>query len=130
MAIKKIHDHGMTVEGAFVFGFDTDKPDVFDYTIDTIKNWDLDLVDISTLTPYPGTPYYDQLEKENRILTKDWSKYDTIQVVYQPKLMTPDQLLDGIKKVWREFYTKKMTVRRVIRSLNWGFHRLFVCCIS
>ncbi|MCK4902773.1 MAG: radical SAM protein, partial [Thermoplasmatales archaeon] len=120
-AIKKIHDHGMIVEGAFVFGFDTDKPDVFDYTIDTIKNWGLDLVDISTLTPYPGTPYYDQLEKENRILTKDWSKYDTIQVVYQPKLMTPDQLLDGIKKVWREFYTKKMTVRRVIRSLNWGF---------
>ncbi|MCK4365444.1 MAG: radical SAM protein [Thermoplasmatales archaeon] len=121
-AIKKIHDHGMRVEGAFVFGFDTDKPDVFDYTIDTIKDWDIDLIDINTLTPYPGTPLYDRLEKENRILTKDWSKYDTIQVVYQPKLMTPDQLADGVVKVWREFYTKKMTFKRTIKGLNWGFN--------
>lgn len=121
-AIKKIHDYGMNVEGAFVFGFDTDKPDVFDYTIDTIKNWNLDLVDISTLTPYPGTPFYDQLERENRILTKDWPKYDTIQVVYQPKLMTPEELADGVVKVWREFYTKKITFKRTIKSLNWGFN--------
>ena len=87
-----------------------------------VTDWDLDLVDISTLTPYPGTPLYDKLEKENRILTKDWSKYDTIQVVYQPKLMTPDELANGVVKVWREFYTKKMTFKRTIKGLNWGFN--------
>jgi len=69
--IKKVHDHGMRIEAAFMFGFDTDKPDIFDKTKDTIQDWELDLIDFSTLTPYPGTPLFNRLEKEKRILTRD-----------------------------------------------------------
>lgn len=122
--IKKIHDYGMRVEGAFIFGFDTDKPDVFDITIDTIKNWELDLIDISILTPYPGTPLFDQLDREKRILTKDWEKYDSIQVVFKPRHMTPEELLEGVQKVWDELYQPILTLKRTATGMKLGFNGL------
>ena len=118
--IKKIHDHGMRVEGAFIFGFDTDTTKVFDDTINTIKNWELDLLDISILTPYPGTPLFDHLDKDNRILTRDWELYDSIHVVHKPKQMTPEKLADGVQKVWEEFYSPLKTIKRVAKSVKLG----------
>jgi len=122
--IKKIHHHGMRVEGAFIFGFDTDTPTVFDETINTIKNWDLDLVDISILTPYPGTPLFDYLDKDNRILTRDWELYDSIHVVHKPKQMTPKELADGVQKVWEEFYSPFKTIKRAAYSVKLGKYPL------
>ena len=120
--IKKIHDYGMRVEGAFIFGFDTDKTDIFDNTINTIKDWELDLIDISILTPYPGTPLFNQLEKENRILTKNWELYDSIHVVHKPKQMTPEELLNGVQKVWDGLYPEIFTMKRVLRARILGLN--------
>ena len=122
--IKKIHDHGMRVEGALIFGFDTDTTKVFDDTIDTIKNWDLDLVDISILTPYPGTPLFDYLDNDNRILTRDWELYDSIHVVHKPKQMTPEELADGVQKVWEELYSPLKTIKRAAYSIKLGKYPL------
>jgi radical SAM superfamily enzyme YgiQ (UPF0313 family) len=121
--IKKIHDYGMRVEGAFIFGFDTDKPDVFDSTIDTIQDWELDLIDISILTPYPGTPLFNQLEKEKRILTRDWEKYDSLHVVYQPKHMPPEELINGVQKVWDGlYYPPIITLKRAVSGMKLGLN--------
>ncbi|MBI2950396.1 MAG: hypothetical protein HYY23_22435 [Verrucomicrobia bacterium] len=40
------------------------------------------------LTPYPGTPFFRQMESERRILHRDWDKYDTAHVVFEPKHST------------------------------------------
>jgi radical SAM superfamily enzyme YgiQ (UPF0313 family) len=118
--IKKIHDHGMRVEGAIIFGFDTDTPKIFDETIDTIQDWELDLIDISILTPYPGTPLFDQLDKENRILTRDWELYDSIHVVHKPKQMSPEELANGVQKVWEKLYPPLLSLRRGMKSMKFG----------
>jgi radical SAM superfamily enzyme YgiQ (UPF0313 family) len=127
--IKKVHDYGMRVETAFMFGFDTDKPDVFTKTIDTIKDWEIDLIDCSTITPYPGTPFFNQLEKENRLLTKDWEKYDSFQVVFQPKHMSPEELANGVQTVWEEFYTPQAALKRSIMGLKWGLKPFLFSCL-
>ena len=119
-AIKKIHDHGMRVEGAIIFGFDTETPKIFNETIETIQNWELDLIDISILTPYPGTPLFDQLDKENRILTRDWEKYDSIHVVHKPKQMSPEELANGVQKVWEELYPPLKSLQRATNSIKFG----------
>lgn len=56
------------------------------------------------LTPYPGTKLYERLSKENRILTNDWDLYDTRHAVYEPKLLTVDELETGYKWAYKEFY--------------------------
>ncbi|RLF41920.1 MAG: B12-binding domain-containing radical SAM protein [Thermoplasmata archaeon] len=113
-AVKKIKDYGMMVAGLFMFGFDTDTTDVFDNTLEMLKELDLDTAAFAILTPYPGTAIFEELDKQNRILTKDWSKYNEGNVVFQPKNMTVEQLLEGIKKVATGFYSFSNAMRRCI----------------
>lgn len=121
-AIKRIHDHGMSVVGSFMFGFDTDTLDVFDKTSKAINDWEIDLVDFSLLTPLPGTPLFNRLEKEGRILTKDWPKYTLQNVVFKPKNMSKDELLDGVKRISTEFYSTQNIIKRTTRGMRLGFY--------
>ena len=120
-AVKNIHDNGMIVLGSFMFGFDTDTNDVFDETLRMIKELEIDIVDFCILTPYPGTTIFDRLDKEGRILTKDWSKYKS-NVVFRPKNMTPEELLQGVRRMYREFYSTSYNVRRIVKSIKFGFY--------
>jgi radical SAM superfamily enzyme YgiQ (UPF0313 family) len=121
-AIKKIHNHGMSIVGSFIFGFDTDTPDVFNKTKETVNDWEIDLADFGLLTPYPGTPLFDKLEKEGRILTKDWAKYTMDNVVFKPKNMSKEGLYNGYKRMGKEFYSTPSIIKRTTRGLNLGFY--------
>jgi radical SAM superfamily enzyme YgiQ (UPF0313 family) len=115
--IRRVHDHGMTVQGGIIFGFDEDTPDIFDTTLEKMYEWELDVVEVNILTPYPGTPLFDRLEKENRILTRDWSKYNQVEVVFKPKNMTEKELYEGARKVAREFYSLPNVIGRMLRAM-------------
>lgn len=125
-AVKNIHDNKMAVIGCFIFGFDTDTKDVFDLTIKTIKRLEIDVADFCALTPFPGTPVFNQLEKEGRILTKDWTKYTMKEVVYKPKNMTEKELINGVKKMYIEFYSTQYTIKRIIRGFKLGIYPFFM----
>ncbi|MDG6219023.1 MAG: DUF4070 domain-containing protein, partial [Candidatus Thermoplasmatota archaeon] len=111
------HDFGMTVQGGIIFGFDEDTPDIFDTTLEKINEMDMDVLEINILTPYPGTPLFDRLEKAGRILTKDWSKYNQVEVVYQPKNMTKEELEQGTRKIAKEYYSYHNIIKRNARIL-------------
>lgn len=113
--VKKMHDHGIGVNGSFVFGFDSDDPGVFERTLEFIVKAKLDVCYFSILTPYPGTALYEQMEREGRIIDRDWDHYNTHSVVYRPKGMTPDQLLAGYRMVLKESFTVTNIFRRM-----WG----------
>ncbi len=122
--IKKIHDFGMNVEGSFMFGFDTDTPDIFDSTLDFICKSDLDKAEFHILTPFPGTPLFDEYEKQNRILIKDWSKYNGKNVVYKPLHLTAEDLLNGIQRMYNGFYNPSNILRLIGRNVNKGLFPL------
>ena len=102
--IKKLHDYGIGVNGAFVFGFDHDDESVFDRTIEFVIKAKLDVCYFSILTPYPGTRVYSQMLQEGRIIDHDWSNYNTNSVVFMPKLMKPEKLLDGFHYALKESF--------------------------
>jgi radical SAM superfamily enzyme YgiQ (UPF0313 family) len=122
--INKIHDFGMNIEGSFMFGFDTDTPDIFDSTLDFICSSEIDKAEFHILTPFPGTPLYDELDKQNRIIIKDWSKYDGKNVVYKPKYLTADDLMNGIQKMYNGFYNPSNILRMIGRNVNKGLFPL------
>src|SRR5579862_607335 len=93
--VRMLHDNGIQVNGSFVLGFDHDRKDVFARTAGWIEENRLECATFHILTPYPGTPLFVQMERENRLLHKDWSQYDTAHAVFRPRNMSPGELEDG-----------------------------------
>ena len=115
-AIKIIHDHGIAINGCFVFGLDGDDKDIFERTVEFVNKSAIDLPRFSVATPFPGTPLYHQLNTEGRILIKDWAYYGGQNVVFQPKNMTVGELQKGLQWTWRQVYSFPSIVRRVAGS--------------
>ena len=104
-AIKKIQSHGIMIHGSFILGSDSDSLSSFDELINFIEENNLLMCLINILTPFPGTKLLENLEKEGRIIHKDWSKYNTANVVFYPKQMTPEELYNGFRKVYKQVYS-------------------------
>jgi radical SAM superfamily enzyme YgiQ (UPF0313 family) len=94
-SIKIIQDHGIGIIGAFIFGFDSDNKSVFEETVSFIEKSQIELPSLAILTPLPGTRLYDRMEKAGRIIERDWAKYTIGEVVFQPKLLTVEELQEG-----------------------------------
>lgn len=123
--VRKVKDHDMMIMGLFMFGFDTDAPDVFDTTLNAIYEWELDKAGFAMLTPFPGTRLFDELEKEGRILTKDWAKYNLKNVVFQPKNMSAEELFEETTKLVKEFYSFPNSFKRAIQDDNFTIYHFF-----
>ena len=117
--VRKLHDHGIGIDGSFVFGFDTDDPGVFDRTVEFVLKAKLEIVYFSILTPYPGTRLHRRLVAEGRMLTEDWSLYDANHVVYRPKTFTPDELLTGYYGALKEVYSVPSIFKRLWGTTAW-----------
>jgi len=119
--IKILHDHGIAVNGCFVFGMDGDDESVFDRTLEFVMKANIDLPRFAIATPFPGTPFYRMLEKQKRLYTRDWSFYSGQNVVFEPKDMTARQLYEGVQRIWKEAYKPTSIFRRVGGSLaSWN----------
>jgi radical SAM superfamily enzyme YgiQ (UPF0313 family) len=128
-AVENLHKNKMAMIGSFIFGFDTDTKEVFNETLQMIKDLKIDLADFCILTPFPGTPLYEKLEKEDRLIEKDWSKYTMRNVVFKPKNLTSEELLEGVKRMYIEFYSTQNTVKRVFRGFKLGLYPFFLVLV-
>lgn len=68
-------------------------------------------VALGGMTPYPGTALHDRVESEGRITDTDWEHYDTRHVVYRPLHMSPEDLLAGYDRAYRNFYAWGAIIR-------------------
>jgi radical SAM superfamily enzyme YgiQ (UPF0313 family) len=115
--IERIHAYGIAVQAGIVFGFDHDTETIFDETLDFLETAGVQNATFNILTPYPGTRLYQRLEAEGRILTRDWSKYNgRADVVFQPRHMSRETLLEGYRHANRRFYSCRSIYRRLSRS--------------
>ncbi len=111
--MEKLHDNGILVQGCFAFGGDEEDESVFDRTVEMIIKAKIDLPRYSILTPFPQTAYYRQLEEEGRIIERNWAMYDVQHCVFQPKLMTKEQLEEGTDRAWRATYSNTNIMKRL-----------------
>lgn len=111
--LENAHRHNICVEGGFVFGFDEDDHTTFEETLKFILNCELDSININVLHPIPGTPIFQSLDRENRILSHRWADWsDHAKAVYQPKHMSPSELESGTAWVLEQTYTGLRIARR------------------
>jgi radical SAM superfamily enzyme YgiQ (UPF0313 family) len=115
--VKILHDNGIQVNGSFVLGFDHDSPDVFERTVAWIEENRLECATFHVLTPYPETPLFRELDAARRIVHRDWRLYDTAHVVFDPALMTAEQLLAGYQWCYRRLFSHRSILQR--RPRDW-----------
>jgi radical SAM superfamily enzyme YgiQ (UPF0313 family) len=102
--IRRYHDYGIAVEGTILLGMDEHTEDTIRRLIDFLMEIELDLAEFTVLTPFPHTPAYADLKRENRILSFDWNDYSADKVVYRPRHMAPERLQELLQYAWDTFY--------------------------
>lgn len=112
--IKRVRDAGIVLEASMIFGFDDHDESVFETTVRYLEQCVPSIPTFHILTPYPGTALFKQFEQEGRLLHKDWQRYDHNQVVFQPRLMTPERLYQGWVAARREVYRWPAIISRVM----------------
>jgi radical SAM superfamily enzyme YgiQ (UPF0313 family) len=114
--VERLHEHGIALQGCFVFGLDHDEPDVFLKTAEFAVQARIDLPRFAIVTPFPNTGLYKRLESEGRILTKNWELYDGQHVVFQPAKLSVEDLQKGAETAWKHAYSFRSIVRRIAHS--------------
>jgi radical SAM superfamily enzyme YgiQ (UPF0313 family) len=116
--IQGLHHHGIMIQAGIIFGFDSDNKHIFLNTLQACERLGIDGATVSILTPLPRTPIYEEMKREGRLITEDWSRYNgKTRVAYVPKDMTPGELYAGYMGFRRSFYSlpsfwKRMRVSR------------------
>lgn len=112
-AIQKIQSYGITVNGCFILGLDGDTPEVFDQVFDFVRESGLYEVQITFLTAFPGTPLYQRLKREGRILRDAaWELCTLFDINIQPRNMSVAQLQTGFLSLVKRLYSAEETLRR------------------
>jgi radical SAM superfamily enzyme YgiQ (UPF0313 family) len=114
--VERLHDHGIALQGCFVFGLDHDEPDVFLKTAEFAVQAKIDLPRFAIVTPFPNTVLYKRLEAEGRILTRNWELYDGQHVVFRPAKLTAEELQMGTETAWKHTYSFRSIARRIAHS--------------
>lgn len=114
--VKSLHEHGIALQGCFVFGLDHDESDVFMKTAEFSVEAKIDLPRFAIVTPFPNTPLYKRLSREGRILTHNWELYDGQHVVFRPAHLTCDELQAGTEAAWKHAYSLRSIARRIRHS--------------
>ncbi|PYS95798.1 MAG: hypothetical protein DMF50_07265 [Acidobacteria bacterium] len=123
--VRRVHDAGINVMGAFVFGLDGDEPSSFDRTLEFIYDTGIDFIVANIIQPYPGTgtfkdavagddflPWARCPEDADVAMDYNWPLFDGAHVLIRPKGMTVDQLQEGYYYFLREAYSLTGILRR------------------
>ena len=120
-AMRRFHGEGFGILGAFVFGFDYENKDVFEQTLEFIMRCRMDCVELRILTPFPGTRLYERLLSEGRLFVRDWwlRGYPPDTLLFQPKGMTADELINGFARLNRQAYSFGAMTKRFFGMSPW-----------
>lgn len=121
-AVRTIQSHGIRVNGCFVLGLDEHTPDVFDRVLDFAQETELFDVQITLQTPFPGTPLYERLRREGRLLHDGaWERCTLFDVNFEPRGMRAAELRTGFQQLAVRLYSDELT-----RARRENFNRKYV----
>lgn len=120
-ALANLRRHRIRVYGTFIFGYDGDTPDSFNPTVDFAESHGLYIAAFNHLTPFPGTPLYQRLEREGRLLYDAWwldDRYSYNRIPFHPRGMSADELQRACLSARRRFYGWPSILRRGLHAVN------------
>lgn len=117
--VERVEARGIRFYAAFGLGFDEDGPEVFDHVLGFCERAGIITAEFFLATPFPNTPLYAQMKRQERLFHTRWREYNGAHVVYRPARMTPDELVAGFLRCWTSFWSGM----DIERSLSCFEHR-------
>lgn len=120
-ALANLRRHRIRVYGTFIFGYDGDSEESFRPTVEFAQRHGFYIAAFNHLTPFPGTPLYQRLEAEGRLLYESWwldDQYSYNRIPFQPRGMSPEALQRECLGARREFYSWSSIFRRSADTVN------------
>jgi radical SAM superfamily enzyme YgiQ (UPF0313 family) len=121
--IRKIQSHSISLWGSFIFGFDSDGWQDCRDVVRFARKAELSMSCYPILTPYPGTAIFEQYQRQGRLLTTDWDKYNGATVVFEPARMTATQLRHAQMAAFADFYSPRSALQRLkllpLKKMGW-----------
>jgi radical SAM superfamily enzyme YgiQ (UPF0313 family) len=115
--IEMLHAHGIAVMAGFIAGFDGDTPLSIVEMADRLYEIGVDVPFLSILTPYKGTALYNEMDAAGRLLPgRGWQFYNGYNVAFRPLAMTPEELLQAHRQLWKKAFSPWQVLKRVGRS--------------
>lgn len=114
--IETLKETSINIHGMFVLGGDTDDVETIRSTKKFAKRLGIQSVQFLMLTPLPGTPVFEDLKQQGRLLHTDWAKYDAHHAVFEPKLMTPFELHAETLKAMAGFYSWGTILKNLMKG--------------
>ena len=112
-AIDRIQSRGVSVNGCFILGLDGHTPDIFEEVSAFVERSGLLEVQLTVMTPFPGTPLYHRLHSEGRLLQERyWDRCTLFDVNYKPKGMSVDELEVGLRWLFAQTYNEEQFNKR------------------
>ena len=113
-AIDVIQDHGIAVLGCFIVGSDGETPETIRRLGDLLLYCNLAEIQLTLLTPFPGTALFQQLKRQGRLLAdRDWSHFTLFDVTFQPDKMEVHVLEEEFRGLVRKVFSDQASKRRL-----------------
>jgi radical SAM superfamily enzyme YgiQ (UPF0313 family) len=116
----RINRHGIAVLGAFIYGMDGDTPEKLRQRTNYILKSSIDVMQVTYLTPLPGTKTFNKLKDEERLLytnfPSDWIHYDMTEVTYKPLSMSHQELTKAMYESTRQLYNRRTIWRKFMKT--------------
>jgi radical SAM superfamily enzyme YgiQ (UPF0313 family) len=128
-ALANFRRAGLRVYGTFIFGYDEDTPRSIDDTVRFARDEGLFIAAFNHITPFPGTPLYERLRVEGRLLYDAWwldDRYRYNDIPFQPKSMDTRELAEACVNARRDFYAWPSIVRRATHRVNYAETRMLL----
>jgi radical SAM superfamily enzyme YgiQ (UPF0313 family) len=117
---RRINKHGIAVLGAFIYGLDGDTPEKLHQRTNFILKSGIDAMQVTYLTPLPGTETFNRFKDENRLLytdfPSDWVHYDMTEVTYKPLSMSQEELTKAMHETTRQLYDRWTLWRKFMKT--------------
>jgi radical SAM superfamily enzyme YgiQ (UPF0313 family) len=119
---KKMNKYGIDVIAGFMFGWDNETPEVIKERVKYINGCKTNSIQVTIMTPLPGTRVFEQLKDQGRLLytnfPEDWQRYDYHELLFKPNNLNADILQAHIHDAWEKIYSDGQILRRTIRTFK------------
>lgn len=120
-AVANLHRHGIAMQAGTMFGLDGDDPGIFERTLRYYRNIGIDSATVGIVVPMPGTPFFAQMQREGRLLTTDWDRYNgKVDAVFRPARMSARELEQGVAWFASHFYSAASILDRLLLKSRVG----------